>query len=46
MKKNILICNFCLSRNYHVTVANRSNRLILKKYCPQCKKHVLHEESK
>ncbi|MDV3167785.1 MAG: 50S ribosomal protein L33 [Candidatus Phytoplasma stylosanthis] len=45
MKKNILICDICLSRNYHIKQINRSNRLSLKKYCSQCKKHVLHEES-
>ncbi|MEZ0180456.1 50S ribosomal protein L33 ['Camptotheca acuminata' phytoplasma] len=47
MKKNILICDLCLSRNYHIKAVDRVNkRLSLKKYCPKCKKHVLHEESR
>ncbi|MCQ9618623.1 50S ribosomal protein L33 [Candidatus Phytoplasma pruni] len=45
-KKNILICVVCLNRNYPTDDHNRSNRLTLKKYCPHCKQHVLHEESR
>ncbi|MCI5452975.1 MAG: 50S ribosomal protein L33 [Mollicutes bacterium] len=46
-EKVFLICTECLSRNY--TVLKRkdsSERLELKKYCPHCKKHTLHKESK
>ncbi|WP_341266438.1 50S ribosomal protein L33 [Candidatus Phytoplasma fraxini] len=46
MKKNILICEQCLNRNYHINAHNRNKSLCLKKYCPYCNKHVLHEESK
>lgn len=46
VKKNILICDNCLSRNYHINISKRNNRLKLKKYCPQCKNHILHEESR
>ncbi|WP_320412078.1 50S ribosomal protein L33 [Candidatus Phytoplasma luffae] len=46
MKKNILICNLCLSRNYHIKAVDRDKRLNLKKYCPNCNKHVSHEESR
>ncbi|MDV3198213.1 MAG: 50S ribosomal protein L33 [Vigna little leaf phytoplasma] len=45
MKKNILICCFCLNRNYHIKKHGKNYRLNLKKYCPQCNKHSLHEES-
>jgi large subunit ribosomal protein L33 len=46
MKKNILICSYCLSRNYDISVNKKEKSLILKKYCPKCNKHILHEESK
>ncbi|WCA22338.1 50S ribosomal protein L33 [Candidatus Phytoplasma oryzae] len=46
VKKNILICSYCLSRNYNVFVHLRENRLNLNKYCPKCKKHILHEENR
>ncbi|MBP3059316.1 50S ribosomal protein L33 [Texas Phoenix palm phytoplasma] len=45
-KKNILICSCCLNRNYKIKIHNSNNRLILKKFCPKCKKHILHEETK
>ncbi|MDO8168186.1 50S ribosomal protein L33 [Candidatus Phytoplasma melaleucae] len=45
-RKNTLICVVCLSRNYRVNAHNRNNRLVLRKYCSYCKKHILHEESK
>lgn len=46
VKKNILICKYCLSRNYRINKHNKNERLNLKKYCPQCNKHSLHEETR
>lgn len=43
-----LECNQCKSRNY-TTTKNRkkhSERLEMKKFCPRCRKHVLHREVK
>jgi len=46
-KRVILICENCLSRNYETTVTETSSeRFTIKKYCPKCKKHTLHKESK
>ncbi len=44
----ILACNDCKERNY-VTEKNRrndANRLELNKYCPRCRKHTMHRETK
>ncbi|MBQ7995850.1 MAG: 50S ribosomal protein L33 [Bacilli bacterium] len=42
-----LICSECLSRNYSLKErSDRTQRLEIKKYCPQCGKHTLHKESK
>ena len=41
-------CTECKQRNYD-TMKNKKNdpeRLQLKKYCPFCKKHTVHKESK
>lgn len=46
-EKVFLICPDCLNRNY--TVMKRKDdpkRLELNKFCPHCKKHTLHKESK
>ncbi len=43
-----LACTECKDRNY-TTEKNRRNdpgRLEFKKYCPKCRKHTLHRESK
>lgn len=43
-----LACTECRSRNY-VTSKNRikhPGRLEFRKYCPPCRKHVLHREEK
>ncbi len=43
-----LACTECKDRNY-TTEKNRRNdpgRLEVKKYCPKCRKHTLHRESK
>ncbi|MCQ2792653.1 MAG: 50S ribosomal protein L33 [Bacilli bacterium] len=46
-KKVILICDECLSRNYETTrPEGASERFTIKKYCPKCKRHTLHKESK
>ncbi len=46
-KKEILVCEFCLSRIYQVKKkAQAATRLELKKYCATCKKHTLHKQTK
>jgi large subunit ribosomal protein L33 len=43
-----LACSDCKERNY-TTEKNRRNdagRLEIKKFCPRCRKHTLHRESK
>ncbi|MBC7223564.1 MAG: 50S ribosomal protein L33 [Anaerolineae bacterium] len=43
-----LACTECNERNY-TTEKNRRNdsaRLELKKYCPRCRTHTLHRETK
>ena len=43
-----LACTECKQRNYN-KMTNKKNdpdRLVLKKYCPFCKKHTEHKESK
>ena len=44
----ILACTVCKSRNY-ITEKNKQNtpdRLELKKYCPKCRKHTVHKETR
>jgi len=46
--KITLSCSECKQRNYN-TVKNKKNdpdRLEMNKYCPFCRKHTLHKESK
>ena len=46
--KVVLACTECKQRNYN-TMKNKKNdpeRLTLNKYCPFCKKHTAHKESK
>jgi len=43
-----LACNDCKNRNY-TTEKNKKNdtaRLELKKYCPCCRHHTIHRETK
>jgi large subunit ribosomal protein L33 len=42
-----LACTTCKSRNY-TTYKNKKNdpeRMVMKKYCPQCKVHTDHRET-
>ena len=44
----VLACEDCKERNY-TTTKNKKNikeRLELNKYCPTCKKHTKHKETK
>ena len=43
-----LRCNECKQRNYNTTKnkKNTPDRLELNKYCPFCRKHTLHSETK
>ncbi|MBO4459470.1 MAG: 50S ribosomal protein L33 [Clostridiales bacterium] len=46
--KLTLACSECKQRNYQ-TYKNKKNdtdRLELKKYCPFCRKHTIHKETK
>ena len=46
--KITLRCSECKQRNYN-TVKNKKNdpdRLEMKKYCPFCRKHTVHNETK
>jgi large subunit ribosomal protein L33 len=43
-----LACNECRERNYH-TEKNRRNdpdRIELKKFCPRCRRHTEHRETR
>ena len=45
----VLACEDCKERNYYTTTKNKKNikeRLELSKYCPTCKKHTNHKETK
>ena len=47
-KMVVLACEDCKERNY-TTTKNKKNikeRLELSKYCPKCKKHTNHKETK
>ncbi len=47
-KMVVLACEDCKERNY-TTTKNKKNikeRLELNKYCPVCKKHTVHKETK
>ncbi len=43
-----LACTECQERNYHSSKNRRNNtgRLELNKYCPRCRVHRLHRETK
>ena len=43
-----LACNECKRRNYSTTKNKRkmSERLEMKKYCPWCRTHTAHKETK
>ncbi len=43
-----LACSECKSRNYTSTKNKQThpNKLESKKYCPKCRKHTLHKETK
>jgi len=44
----ILACNGCKRRNYNTTKNKKktTERLELKKYCPSCRAHTVHRETK
>lgn len=44
----ILACTECKNRNYTTDKNKKNNpdRLEVKKYCPKCKTHTLHKETK
>ncbi len=43
-----LACNDCKRRNYSTTKNKKktSERLEMKKYCPSCRAHTVHRETK
>lgn len=44
----IMACTECKNRNYTTDKNKKNNpdRLEMKKYCPHCKTHTLHKETK
>ncbi|MDE6589008.1 MAG: 50S ribosomal protein L33 [Oscillospiraceae bacterium] len=46
--KVVLRCSECKQRNYNTkkNKRNTTERLELNKYCPFCRKHTLHTETK
>jgi len=44
----ILACEDCKNRNYTTTKNKRKhpNRVEAKKYCPTCRKHTLHKQTR
>ncbi|WP_114354211.1 50S ribosomal protein L33 [Saliterribacillus persicus] len=44
--KIVLACEHCQNRNYTTDKNNNSKRMEIKKFCPICKKHTLHRETK
>lgn len=43
-----IACTECKNRNYNTTKNKKNNpdRIEMNKYCPKCKKHTLHKETK
>ena len=43
-----LACGGCKNRNYSTTKnkTRTPDKLVLKKYCPHCRKHMEHKETK
>ena len=44
--KVTMACQECKQRNYSTVKKNNAERIELNKYCPFCKKHTLHKETK
>lgn len=46
--KVTLACGECKQRNYNTVKSKKNNpdRVEFSKYCPFCKKHTLHKETK
>ncbi len=44
----IMACTECKERNYHnkKNKKNTPDRIELKKYCPVCRQHTVHRETK
>ena len=47
-EKVILVCEECLSLNYitEKNKLNKTDRVVVKKYCKRCNKHTIHKETK
>ncbi|ABR30503.1 50S ribosomal protein L33 [Thermosipho melanesiensis] len=42
-----LKCSECGNKNYYTTrEKNKKEKLSLRKYCPKCNKHTVHNETK
>ncbi len=43
-----LACTECKNRNYDTTKDKKTHpdRVEIKKYCPTCKRHTIHKETK
>ncbi len=43
----VLACEECESRNYKTTrKKEQEGQIVLKKFCPKCKHHTVHKETK
>ncbi|WP_093396537.1 50S ribosomal protein L33 [Thermodesulforhabdus norvegica] len=44
----ILACSECKNRNYTTTKNKKTtpDKLAFRKYCPKCRKHTVHKETK
>mgnify|MGYP003811642491 FL=1 len=48
MENILLVCSECKNRNYATTKNKKKtkDRLELKKFCPNCRKHTVHRETR
>jgi len=43
----ILTCSVCKNKNYYFARGKKKEKkLEIKKFCPKCKKHTVHKETK
>ncbi|MFN3966557.1 MAG: 50S ribosomal protein L33 [Endomicrobiia bacterium] len=42
-----LVCSVCKNKNYYFARGKKKEKkLEIKKFCPKCRKHTLHKETK
>ncbi|MBH9991606.1 MAG: 50S ribosomal protein L33 [Bombilactobacillus mellifer] len=46
-KKITLQCSICGAHNYHpIRNTEHTERMTIKKYCPHCRRHTIHQETR